>query len=91
MKLVRKEIAQVKIIQDELVQVRSVLHDFSNFKTETFANVDDFKRSVDFCLKQYDEFAKCNEGLVRKIDSLREENLERKSKLALCENAVDDL
>ena len=60
-------------------------------KKETFAKLDDFKKSVDFCSKQYDEFAKCNEGLVRKIDSLREENSELKSKLALCENAVDDL
>ena len=43
-----------------------------------------FKKSVDFCMKQYDEFAK-------KIDLLREENSKLKSKLALCENAVDDL
>ena len=47
--------------------------------------------SDNFCSKQYDEFEKCNEGLVKKIDSLREENSELKSKLALCENAVDDL
>ena len=32
-----------------------------------------------------------NEGLVRKIDSLREKNFELKSKIALCEKAVDDL
>ena len=83
--------AQVKIIRDELIQVRSILNDFSDFKTETFAKLDDFKKSVDFCSKQYDEFAKCNEGLVRKIDSLREKNSELKSKLALCGNAVDDL
>ena len=63
--------AQVKIIRDELIQVRSILNDFSNFKTETFAKQDDFKKSVEFCLKQYDEFSKCNEGLVRKIESLR--------------------
>ena len=88
MKSVRKEMAQVKIIPDELIQVRSILNDFSHFKTETFAKLDDFKKSVEFCLKQ---FAKCNEGLARKIDSLREENSELKSKLALCENAVDDL
>ena len=91
MKSVRKEMAQVKIIRDELTQVRSILNDFLNFKKETFAKLDDFKKSVDFCSKQYDEFAKCNEGLVRKIDSLREENSELKSKLAMCENAVDDL
>ena len=92
MKSVRKEMAQVKIIRDELIQVRSILNDFLNFKKETFAKLDDFKKSVDFCLKQYDEFPKCNEGLVRKIDLLREENSELKSKLALCEYAVvDDL
>ena len=79
MKSVRKEMAQVKIIRDELIQVRSILDDFSNFKTETFAKLDDIKKSVEFCLKQYDEFAKCNEGLVRKIDLLREEHLELKS------------
>ena len=87
MKSVRKEMAQVKIIRGELIQVRSIL----NFKTETFAKLDDFKKSVDFCSKQHDEFAKCNKGLVRKINSLHEENSELKSKLALCENAVDDL
>ena len=91
MKSVRKEMAQVKIIQDQLTQVRSILNDFLNFKKETFAKLDDFKKSVDFCSKQYDEFTKCNEGLVRKIDSLREENSELKSKLVLCDNAVDDL
>ena len=90
MKSVRKEMAHVKIIRDELIQVRSILNDFSNFTTETFAKLDDFKKSVDLCSKQYDEFAKCDEGLVRKIDSLREENSELKSKLALCEKAVDD-
>ena len=89
MKSVRKEMAQVKIIRDELIQVRSILNDFSNFETKTFAKLDGFKKSVDFCSKQYDEFAKCNEGLVRKIDLLREENSELKNKLALCENAVD--
>ena len=52
MKSVRKEMAQVKIIRDELMQVRSILNDFLNFKTETFAKLDDFKRSVDFCSKQ---------------------------------------
>ena len=83
--------AQVKIIRDELIQVRSILNDFLNFMTEALAKLDDFKKSVDFCSKQYDEFAKCNEGLVKKIDSLREDNLELKSKLALCENAVVDL
>ena len=91
MKSVRKEMAQVKIIQDQLTQVRSILNDFLNFKKETFAKLDDFKKSVDFCSKQYDEFTKCNGGLVRKIDSLREENSELKSKLVLCDNAVDDL
>ena len=90
-KSVRKDMAQVKIIRDELIQVRSILNDFLNFKTETFAKLDDFKKSADFCSKQYDEFAKCNEGLVREINSLREENSELKSKVALCENAVDDL
>ena len=42
MKSVRKEMAQVKIIRDELIQVRSILNDFSNFKTEIFAKLDDF-------------------------------------------------
>ena len=73
------------------MQVRSILNDFLSFETETFAKLDDFKKSVDFCSKQYDEFAKCNEGLARKIDSIHEENSELKSKLALCGNAVDDL
>ena len=45
MKSVRKEMAHVKIIRDELIQVRSILNDFSNFKTETFAKLDDFKKS----------------------------------------------
>ena len=49
MKSVRKETVQVKIIRDELIQVRSFLNDFSNFKTETFAKLNDFKKSVDFC------------------------------------------
>ena len=35
--------AQVKIIRDELIQVRSVLNDLSNFKTGTLAKLDDFK------------------------------------------------
>ena len=91
MKSVRKEMAQAKIIRDEVMQVRSILNDFSNFKTETFTKLDDFKKSVDFCSKQYDKFAKCNEGLVRKIDTLHEDNSELRSKLALCQNAVDDL
>ena len=43
MKSVRKEMGQVKIIQDELTQVRSILNDFLNFKKETFAKLDDFK------------------------------------------------
>ena len=42
MKSVRKEMAQVKIIRDELIQIRSILHDFLNFKTETFVKLDDF-------------------------------------------------
>ena len=74
MKSVRKEMAQVKIIRDELIQIRSILNDFSDFKTETFAALGDFEKSVDFCSKQYDEFAKCNEGLVRKFIVFREEN-----------------
>ena len=47
MKSARKEMAQVKIIRDELTQVRSILNDFLNFKKETFSKLDDFKKSVD--------------------------------------------
>ena len=39
-------------------------------------------KSLDFCSKQYDEFAKCNEGLVRKIDLLGEENSELKGAMS---------
>ena len=82
--------AQVKIIRDELIQVRSILNDFSYLRQKHSLNwmaLNSLLISVRSSMTSLQNVTKAwSEKLIR-----FEENSEFKSKLALCENAVDVL